>query len=43
MLASTGSNICVSKDWIVVISGGNKDKLASMKIHGPKYPKAAAP
>ena len=29
-LASNGSKIVVEKDWIVVISGGNEDKLAKL-------------
>lgn len=29
-LASCGAKICISKDWVVVISGNDKDKLAAM-------------
>lgn len=29
VLASMGTKICMSKDWVVVISGCDKEKLAS--------------
>ena len=33
-LASTGSKIVVEKDWIVVIAGGDEDKLAKLNLSG---------
>jgi hypothetical protein len=37
LLAQTGTKICLTKDWVVVICNDEKDKLAGNIIFGMQY------
>lgn len=45
VLANAGTRICITKDWVVVICGSDKEKLAgydsSMCVHNGDYQRDA--